>query len=96
MKNYYEILQLRYDCKMDDIRKHYRALSMKYHPDLNKNFDTTNQMKKINEAYNVLSNQEKKAAYDKKINLQKLIKEQEKRKSSKGRIVLTKDGYYRE
>ena len=48
----------------DDIKKAYRRLARQYHPDVNKMAEAEDQFKEINEAYEVLSDQEKRGAYD--------------------------------
>lgn len=61
-KNYYSILGLNEDASIDDIKKSYRDLSKKYHPDVNS--DGEEKFKEINEAYSVLSDSNKRAEYD--------------------------------
>ena len=62
MKDYYKILEVEEKASADDIKKSYRALSKKYHPDVNP--DGGEKFKEIAEAYEVLSNPEKKSQYD--------------------------------
>ncbi len=64
-KNYYETLWVTKTASEDDIKKAFRKLAMKYHPDRNK-WDKTaeNKFKEINEAYSILSDKEKKKQYD--------------------------------
>jgi len=64
--NYYEILEVSKTASPDEIKSSYKKLVKKYHPDLykgDKNF-AEQKIKEINEAYDVLSNPEKKLAYD--------------------------------
>ncbi len=64
--NYYEILGINENATQSEIKKAYIKLANKYHPDKSKE-DTTKIMAEINEAYNVLSDPEKREAYDLKI-----------------------------
>lgn len=68
-KNYYEILEIDKNSTQEDIKKSYRKLSLLHHPDKNGNSqESINKIQDINEAYEVLSNQEKKMMYDNKQN----------------------------
>jgi DnaJ-class molecular chaperone len=60
--DYYEILGVSKDATIVEIKNKYRDLAKKYHPD--KNADEINKFKKINEAYQTLSDPEKKDQYD--------------------------------
>ena len=67
MKNYYEILEVDKNASNEIIKNAYKTLVKKYHPDLNEDDEKENAeeaIKKINEAYDVLSNPESKAKYD--------------------------------
>ncbi|CAG36432.1 J domain-containing protein [Desulfotalea psychrophila] len=65
MKNYYEILGLDKDCTSDELRRKYRKLAMKYHPDQNPdNPEFQEKFKEIAEAYGVLSDSKKRQEYD--------------------------------
>lgn len=63
-RDYYEVLGLSKGASEDDIKKAYRKLAKKYHPDVNKASDAEEKFKEINEAYEVLSDPQKKATYD--------------------------------
>ena len=63
--DYYETLGVPKDASADDIKKAFRKLARKYHPDLNPGNKTSEQkFKEINLAYEVLSDPEKKSQYD--------------------------------
>lgn len=63
-KDYYEILGLKRDASEDDIKKSYRRLARKYHPDVSKERNAEEKFKEVGEAYEVLKDKEKRAAYD--------------------------------
>jgi curved DNA-binding protein len=63
-KDYYKIMEVPRDASQDDIRKAYRKLARKYHPDVSKEADAEARMRDINEANDVLRDAEKRAAYD--------------------------------
>lgn len=63
-KNYYETLGVDKTASADEIKSAYRKLAKQYHPDLNKTEEAANKFKEINEAYEVLSDPQKKSNYD--------------------------------
>lgn len=63
-RDYYEILGLSKSASPDEIKKAYRSLAKKYHPDVNKSSDAEEKFKEINEAYEVLSDEDKRKRYD--------------------------------
>lgn len=64
-RDYYEVLGLSKDASEEDIKRAYRKLAKKYHPDLNPgDKDAEAHFKEVNEAYQVLSDKDKKARYD--------------------------------
>jgi len=63
-RDYYEVLGIAKGASEDEIKKAYRKLAKKYHPDVNKAPDAEEKFKEINEAYEVLSDPQKRATYD--------------------------------
>ena len=63
-RDYYDVLGLSRNATPEDVKKAFRKLAMKYHPDRNNSGDASEQFKAINEAYEVLSDQERRAMYD--------------------------------
>jgi len=65
MGNYYDILEVKRDSSINDIKKSYRKLALKYHPDKNPG-DTIaeNKFKEINNAFEIIGNEEKRNKYN--------------------------------
>jgi curved DNA-binding protein len=63
-KDYYQALGVPRDAPVEEVKKAYRKLARKYHPDVSKEPGAEARMKEVNEAYAVLSDPEKRAAYD--------------------------------
>jgi curved DNA-binding protein len=63
-KDYYKILGVERKACQDEIKKAYRKLARKYHPDVNKKAEALDRFKELGEAYEVLKDPEKRATYD--------------------------------
>ena len=63
-KDYYAVMGLARDASQDEIKRAYRKLARKYHPDVSKATDAEQRFKELGEAYEVLKDPEKRAAYD--------------------------------
>lgn len=63
-KDYYKIMGVKRDATQDHIKRSYRKLARKYHPDVSKHADAEARFKEVGEAYEVLKDPEKRAAYD--------------------------------
>ncbi|MGD8956923.1 MAG: DnaJ domain-containing protein, partial [Chromatiaceae bacterium] len=63
-KDYYAAMGVARDATQDEIKRAYRKLARKYHPDVSKERDAERRFKELGEAYEVLKDPEKRAAYD--------------------------------
>ena len=63
-RDYYEVLGVGREASKEEIHKAYRNLARQYHPDVNKNGDAHERFKEINEAHEVLTDEQKRAAFD--------------------------------
>ncbi|MFQ5612475.1 MAG: molecular chaperone DnaJ [Anaerolineae bacterium] len=63
-RDYYEVLGVSRSAGKDELKKAYRSLARKYHPDVSQEPDAETKFKEVNEAYEVLSDDEKRAVYD--------------------------------
>ncbi|MFQ6135392.1 MAG: molecular chaperone DnaJ [Nitrososphaerales archaeon] len=63
-RDYYEVLGVSKDASKEEVKRAYRRLALKYHPDRNKSSDSEEKFKEISEAYAVLSDDQKRKQYD--------------------------------
>ena len=63
-RDYYEVLGVSSNASDEEIKKAFRRMALEYHPDRNKKSDAEKRFKEINEAYQILSSQDKRTAYD--------------------------------
>ncbi len=63
-RDYYEVLGIVKGASPEEIKKAYRQMARKYHPDVNKETDAEDRFKEVNEAYEILADEQKRAMYD--------------------------------
>lgn len=63
-RDYYDVLGVKKDVSQDEVKSAYRKKALEWHPDRNKSPDAEEKFKEINEAYEILSNEQKRQAYD--------------------------------
>ncbi|MDD3271571.1 MAG: DnaJ domain-containing protein, partial [Syntrophomonadaceae bacterium] len=64
-RDFYEVLEVSKNATAEEIKKAYRQMARKYHPDVNRDDpNATDKFKEVNDAYEVLSDDNKRAAYD--------------------------------
>ena len=63
-KDYYAVLGLEQEATQDEVKRAYRKLARKYHPDVSEEADAEEHFKEVAEAYEVLKDPEKRSAYD--------------------------------
>ena len=71
MDDYYDVLELNRNASLDEIRKSFRTLALRYHPDKNKNSESKEKFMKIVEAYETLSDVNGKRNYDESFTIKK-------------------------
>ena len=89
MSNYYEILGVSEHASADEIKKKFRELSLIFHPDKTQSSLAEEMMKKINEAYSILSDIQKRAQYDQNYDIfeQKTTQKQQKQAPKSAKSV---------
>ena len=63
-KDYYDLLDVARDASKDEVKRAFRKLAREYHPDVSEHPDAESRFKEINEAYEVLNDDQKRARYD--------------------------------
>ncbi len=80
LKNYYHILELPTGASLDDIKRSYRSLVKRYHPDLNKEPDASRKFMEVHEAYEFLMNPGRRMSYDSTMNRNPASEEEQRRR----------------
>lgn len=93
-KNYYEIFNIPMNADSSEIKKAYRNLAKKFHPDLNKHTGSDELFMVIQEAYETLSDENTRKEYDKIINKDNFKKEQSKSSSNENKASYSKTVHY--
>ncbi|MBL0202179.1 MAG: J domain-containing protein [Chitinophagaceae bacterium] len=82
--DYYQILKIEPTASQEDIKKAFRRLAIKYHPDKNPGIDTTKQMQLINEAYLFLKDIEGRTKYDREYQFYTQYEQKQKKNKEEG------------
>ncbi len=86
VKDYYKVLNVSINASNDEIKKAFRSLAKKYHPDRNKDDkDALRKFQEVNEAYEVLSKEESRKKYDQEIFKEKNNQETKNKKNKSSR-----------
>jgi curved DNA-binding protein CbpA len=72
-QSHYDVLELTASASQDEIKKRYRTLARKYHPDVNSSPEASQKIKQINAAYEILGDAEKRAVYDADLTLKQRV-----------------------
>lgn len=89
-KDYYTILGVYPETGEEEIKKAYRKLALKYHPDRNKDPGAEEKFREISEAYSVLSDEGKRALYDCYLSYLNMLRRMEWEKELKKKVTITK------
>ncbi|XP_064095245.1 dnaJ homolog subfamily B member 4-like [Macrobrachium nipponense] len=87
--DYYKILGISQDASMEDIKRAYRKMALRYHPDKNKSSDAEERFKAISQAYEILSDVKKRECYDQHVKGKMEDEEVPNRGNNKTRFTYT-------
>ncbi|XP_064086077.1 dnaJ homolog subfamily B member 4-like [Macrobrachium nipponense] len=87
--DYYKILGISQDASMEDIKRAYRKMALRYHPDKNKSSDAEERFKAISQAYEILSDVKKRECYDQHVKGKMEDEEVPKEGNNKTRFTYT-------